>query len=374
MGLPEQVRKAKEKSDQLLKENYGLEPGQTPPPAETTPNEQPTTVTPTETPPAQTEGQPPVTPVPPATETNWEKVATEAQQKLKELEQKHATLDGKYRNETTELTNRLAEAMQQIAEIKISLANQNKPATDQTPATTTPATSPEDDRLLDAAKREFPDVYPWVVVLVNKTIGEQVEKVVSKYTGDLKALAPKVESIEKRVVKTDEDSFYARMDQLVSDWRTIVQDSAFAEFLKTPDRFSGRPLYELLALAVQSLDATRTAELYKAFKEHKTKGGNGGAGPSTPAATVTETTPSAPATTPAAPRVEEDVAPPRGTPGGLPRVEAHVDPNASTEVITRDYIRSFYKDCALQKYRGRDDERRKIEATINKAVQEGRVE
>lgn len=365
MGLPEQVRKAKAESDRLLKENFGVEPGQTTPPAETRPPEQPTPP-PAETPPQPVEGQPTETPVlPKPPEANWEQKAVEAERKLKDLEQQHRTLDGKYRNETTDLSNRLADAMQQVAEIKISMADAIKRPAETTP-TKTPVTSPEDERMLEAAKREFPDVYPWVVTLINNSLGDQVEKAVQRIAGDLKGLGPKVESIEKRVVRSDEDSFYGRMDSLVSDWRTVVGNPAFTEFLKTPDRFTGRPLYELLAHAVQDLDATRTSEIYKAFKE---KGGNGSGGSSV---VVDPTKPVTPVTTPAK-TVPEDVAPPRGSAGGgLPRVEGHVDPNAPT--ITRDYIRSFYKDCALQKFKGREQEKVKLETEINKAVQEGRVE
>jgi len=144
----------------------------------------------------------------------------------------------------------------------------------------------------------------------------------------------------------------------IQGWRDINTDQEFLGWLSHTDPYTGQRRHDLLTMAFESNSASRVAAFFESFLREQggtpqpaprqgSQPGNGAAPPAKPSLE-----------TYAAPGKARTVAPPAAP---------------ARETISRAQIDSFFKDVVDGKYRGRDDEKKRLEQEIFLAMNEGRI-
>jgi hypothetical protein len=142
------------------------------------------------------------------------------------------------------------------------------------------------------------------------------------------------------------------VEAAIPNWREINGNDDFATWLFQRDPTSGSVRQDLLDDAQNKGDAHRVIHIFKSWMgETGYDTGN------------SETTAQAGQSS----ELESQVAPGRGRSGGQPQGETE----GST--WTRAEIAAFFNDVSKGKFRGRDEERKQIEADIFDAQANGRV-
>lgn len=171
-------------------------------------------------------------------------------------------------------------------------------------------------------------------------------------------LQPRLEAVEQTIAKlnqgftqtaqtaayTAEETFFSKLTAEVPDWNAINQDQRFLDWLIQVDVVTGVQRQKALEAAQQQYNAPWAAAIFKAWK-----------------ATVPTAAPP-----PSAP-LESQITPTVSGGGSATPVQP------DKPVFTDQQVKQFYNDVALRKYRGREQLQAQIEATINLAIQEGRV-
>lgn len=264
MAIPEQVRRAGERANQLIEQANGLKPEV--PPAEPTPVEptpetvpQPEDPTPkpdqpqepsSDTPAAPSEQPPEPTPEPAPT-------ATPPKQ---DFEHKYKTLQGVFN----------AESGRWQAEKK-AMEAENKALRDQLtqrPAEPTPAPTPPKPVV---SEQDIETYGPELIDLIGRKASEMAEQIVA---AKVAALQPELEKLNANVTdvatqgrKTAQEQFLDALAREVPDWQTTNADERWLEWLNQVDPLSGVPRQKYLDHAAQQLDVAHTVRLFKAFKD-----------------------------------------------------------------------------------------------------------
>ncbi|MEI2419641.1 hypothetical protein V6O07_05160, partial [Arthrospira platensis SPKY2] len=148
---------------------------------------------------------------------------------------------------------------------------------------------------------------------------------------------------------SNEQRFWADLQATVPDWQDINTDQGFQSWLLEVDPLTGLTRQTYLEDAQRNLDVRRVVNFFTTWK-----GLSGG-----PAARPNRAAQSAS-------ELERQVAPGRGRSGG-----AKVSGEPTT--YTPDDIRKFFQDVQKGVYRGKEDERNRIERDIFAAQREGRI-
>ena len=178
---------------------------------------------------------------------------------------------------------------------------------------------------------------------------------VAELRQQLAELSAAVGSTTKAVVKNARQSMYAYLDDNLANWTAINDDEKFKDWLSLPDPLSGAIRHELLKKAYAANNGPRVAAFFKGFLSEEAA---------------------------AAPQLEP--APQPAKPGKVPLVEFAAPGRARSAAtatpapvekpsITRAQVTQFYADVAAGRYRGRDDEKNRLEKTIFDANREGRI-
>lgn len=314
MNLPDQVRTAGDKARQLQEElgkPATAEPG-TPPATEPKPV------------PAAAEPAAPATPPTPQT-ADWE--------------QKYKSLQGMFNTQVPKLQSELKAANQQIANLQATIeAAAKQPAAPTTTYLTDKDLEDFDKDTIDvmrrAARQEAEERYGPIIAQLQQQLATLQSTVI-----------PKVTKIEAETNTSRVDRFVSALDQAAPEWRSLNNDEGFLSWLDELDPFAGSTRQALLNAAVDAGDAARASTFFKAYSQSR----------------VVPPTPSVPA---ASQQLEALVSPGKGR-GGAPPTEK--------PPITREQIAQFYRDVSNGKYKGRSEEKARIEADIFAAQREGRV-
>ena len=207
------------------------------------------------------------------------------------------------------------------------------------------------------ARNKTPEpVNPQDAEVFGQDMIEMVQRVAETMFGSAaKAIDARLSALEQRqegtaqvVAKTAEEAFYERLAAAVPDYAAINVDEGFLAWLGEEDGVSGAPRQNALTAAGNALDAARVAKVFLAFKASQA-----------PAETPPPAKPSAAA------QLAKQVTPSSVT---TPSVRP-----AAKNTFTVAEVQSFYRDVQSGKYRGREDEAVRLEATINQALAEGRI-
>lgn len=251
------------------------------------------------------------------------------------FEQRYRTLEGKYRAEVPRLHQTISELKGQIQALQ-GVVSQG-PMSRSADATEEPKLPAH----LRHLKKEEADEYGEDILELQSRMARGVAEDVAEQKVD--ALTKRITQLEAQIARTSGQSLWDRVESKVPNARDINDtDPLWAEFLRGRDPLSGRTFREIGEEAILADDAERLVSLFGVYATISKSAGNGNGG---------------------------------GKPSAKPRrgsstVSTKVKPKTN---IRESDIKSFYNDVARGRYRGREDLRKRREAEIDAAMQEGRI-
>jgi len=161
-------------------------------------------------------------------------------------------------------------------------------------------------------------------------------------------VVPQVQAVAQRQQVSAEQQFWSDLTSYVPNWREVNDNDGFQSWLLDVDPLTGMARQTYLEEAQRSLDAHRVSAFFRTWLE------------STGQASVAQ---SAPATSS---ELEKQV-----TPGRSRGVGASTAKQPKT--YSPDDIKKFFDDVRSGKYKGREQERDRVERDIFAAQREGRI-
>lgn len=166
-------------------------------------------------------------------------------------------------------------------------------------------------------KTEYPDVW--------RPVGKAIEKVATDAEEKIKALSNQVERQGKQ-------RLYDDLDRNVENWETTNTSPGFSQWLEQEDRYTGLTRKQLLLSAYQQHDSETVQHFFEDFAKETTS--------------------------------------------DMSNVHRQVDESRGREqpeLIKSSEVKEFYDAKQRGRFVGREEEMKKEEARIEKAVEEGRV-
>jgi len=313
MSLPKQVQQQADEVERLETElAASVAPPQDPDPDNPAPPPTPPEASvPEPTPPA---------PQPEDTEESWR--------------QRYYSLQGMFNAEVPRLRTEVQELTNQLKTLRETQAPQ--PAAPQTPVS---------DKDIEAFGPELVDLMRRVASERTASLETEVTQLKSVNADLRKQLG----TVEQSQGNSALRQFETDLTNVVPDWQAVNVDQDFLRWLGELDPVGGVQRQAFLNDAYQALDARRVANIFNAFKATKAPAPAPAPAPSQAAELNRQITPKS---------TQQSAAPSQS-------------PNE--RIWSTDEIASFYKDTSLGKYRGREDEQRRIESEIEAAVSSGRL-
>lgn len=323
MTIPTQAAEAGKRADELIRQQAGKTPedepsGVAPGSAADNPNQPPDSAGP-DTPPNRSE-------------ENWET--------------RYRVLEGKYRKEVPDLQRQLRDSETRFADLLAEYsALQRETSGKKGGETVAPgATAPLNPDAFADYGEEFQE-------LVRKLQQSQQELADTKT--ELATIKGQVGDVSNRQANTAAQTFEARLDQALPQWRKWNEDPDWVAWLGEPEAASGIVRQTILDRAGELRDVTRVVKLFQLWRQDR--------GLDTPEqqgkgkASASKTNKS----------LEKHVVP-GGDRGGEPQAPGK-------RIWTRREIKDFYRKKSSGGYSGRDGEAAAIEQDILTAAPEGRV-
>lgn len=262
-----------------------------------------------------------------------------------DFEHKYRVLQGKYDKEVPRLTRQVRDLTIQVEQYQGMLAQLKSAPPQETEKKTSSKITDQDiedygQDLIDVVGRRAEEVY---------------ETKISSLTSELNSLKQQLGGVNQKVAEVDRDKIFARLDKNVKDWREINASEDFLSWLEEDDPFSGQPRGRLLTEAFRNGNTERVVAFFKGFKNE-----HAAVSPTPVASSKAEG--KAPA------GLEAFIAPGKQRSG---TVSAGAQDEKRT--YTEGEVSQFYRAVQLGQFKGKDDERTKIEAEIFAAVKDGRV-
>lgn len=252
-------------------------------------------------------------------------------------EHKYKTLQGLFNREVPGLQNQVKDLRTQL---ETAVARLNE-AADAKAKPSEPAAPVADPRDVENFGSDL-------VEMVQRTAERLFGRAASELQGQAARIEQRLAQLEQAlqgthetVALTAEQSFFDRLTKMVPDWEQINANDAFLAWLAEVDPVYGHPRQEALNAAQRSMNADRAAAVFKAFAA---------------------TQPSAPKPNAVAKQV-------------TPKAAATAAPTSQTKpILTQEQIVEYYNSKRRGEYRGQEAEVQRIEAMINQAIAEGRVQ
>jgi hypothetical protein len=262
---------------------------------------------------AAPEAQPVSAPAPaPAPAENWE--------------QKYRSLQGVFNSQIGKLRQEVQTLGQQNQNLLSEIERARRPEPK-------PAAPADDNKDVEVFGQDLVD-------MVQRTVDRVVGSRVSRAEQVLAQIQEALAGTQKTVTQSVEQQFYTRVMNEVPDFATVNNSAEFSEWLQVVDPVYGLPRKAALDDAANRYDADQAVRVFKAFlASHQP---------------------------PKTPPVESQVVP-RTVGSQAP------SPAPAKPVFTQRQVQVFYDDERRGAYRGREQERARIEAEINLAMAEGRI-
>jgi len=262
--------------------------------------------------------------------------------KQEDFEHKYRVLQGKYTAELERmnslLSNTLADRERLAAELESVRASKS--------SATLSDDSSNFDSDLEVLQSEYPTIAKGVKALLSKEMAERM----ARTEGAINNLA----ETTSRVV---EDKYISSLDSMVPYWRQVKDNPEFSKWLSAQDRYTGQTRLNLLIGADRARNANTVAAFYEDFAREAGLLNDQSSSASTPQLSQS-------------PQSRTQAT----TQSFSPSTAGNPSPStASKGFITRAEISQFYKDRALGKFTGTEEDAAKIEGRILKAVREGKV-
>jgi hypothetical protein len=258
-------------------------------------------------------------------------------------EQKYKTLQGMYNKDVPRLnaTNReLTSRVSQLEQLLSQISSQ-------------PAQAPvqSDPLITDADMQEYGDS----IDVMRRAAREEVSQAnarVNQLEAQLRQLqasvVPQVHQISQKQAANNEQAFWTGLSSKVPNWEEINDNQDFQSWLLEVDPLTGISRQTYLDDAQQNLDVGRVASFFTTWEQASGQ-------------SVAQTNRKAQAS-----QLEKQVAPGRGrsSPSAMP---------SEGQTYSPDDIKKFFNDVRMGKYKGREQERGRIERDIFAAQREGRI-
>jgi hypothetical protein len=258
-------------------------------------------------------------------------------------EQKYKTLQGMYNADVPRLNAQNRELNSRISQMEELLSTMSNQAPAQPEVSTDPLITDDDmkeygdsiDVMRRAAREE-----------VNAANGRiaHLEKMIQQLQG----VVPQVHKVQAQQTQATEQAFWNELSSKVPNWQDTNNNEAFQSWLLEVDPLTGISRQTYLEDAQKNLDVGRVANFFTAWGQV-----NG-----TPESVAQENRQ-------VNSQLERQVSPGRGRAG---RPVAKEGQNYAPADITK-----FFEDVRKGKYKGREDERGRIERDIFAAQREGRI-
>ena len=332
MSIPKQVQKQSEEVQELYKQING-ETEEAQATAEAAPEEavndvaEPTTSDSVEEQAPQSEPQ--------------EQVESGDQEpKQDDWQQKYRSLQGMYNADVPRLNAENRDLSSRVSQLEGLLGSMQEPA-QQTPV--------QSEKLItDDDVKEYGDS----IAVMRKAAREEVSQEIAQLRqqlGQLQGVLPQVQQVQAQQKKSGEQTFWSTIASEVPNWNDINNDPDFQSWLLAIDPLTGISRQTYLEDAQKNLDASRVVNFFRTWEGESGK---------TNTAQVDRTAQQS--------QLQKQVAPGRSRNNG-------VKASGQNRTYTPNDIQEFYADVRKGKYKGRDDERGRIERDIFAAQQEGRI-
>jgi hypothetical protein len=253
-------------------------------------------------------------------------------------EHKYKSLEGRFRAQNDSI-KALSEQITGLQNALIRQEAAKPPPVDQPPAAPVRLVTPEEEQTFG------PDLLGVVGKRAQEVLAPELEKV-QRLTAHVQTQLEQVSNASKAA---SEHRFYQDMDAALSDWRETNNDPEFLAWLDLPDTYSGRIRNQLLTEAYTQHSAKRVLAFFKGFRAEQ-------------AAT-------APANRRGAKVPLADLAAP-----GRQRTSAGPTPPAEKPTITGSQISAHSQRAARVAGYAGSDQYRAMEAAIQSAILEGRID
>jgi hypothetical protein len=264
--------------------------------------------------------------------------------------QKYKTLQGMYNAEVPRLhqqNREMTQRVQQMEQLLASLSAQQQ----QAPATSQPTV---DKLVTDKDVEEYGESLD-VMRKVSREELIPVAQRLAQIEGMLRQMqvnvVPQVQNLAHRQQMNSEQQFWADLAANVPNFREINGNESFQSWLLEADPLTGITRQTYLDDAQRNLDARRVVNFFRTWLEI------------TGQATVAQSTGHASSS-----ELEKQVAPGRSRGAGAP---ANTN---KAKVYTPQDIQSFFNDVRVGKYKGREQDRARIERDIFAAQRENRIQ
>ena len=259
-------------------------------------------------------------------------------------EQRYRTLQGMYNADTGRLRAENQQLQQRLGQLEQLMATMS-----QSPA---PQINADQKFVTDQDIEEYGDSVDLMRrVTREETLAHQREIAELKDTiRKLQAsVVPRVEQVAQAQAQSTEQAFWSTLNAMVPDWRDVNSDAGFHEWLLEVDPLSGMPRQTFLDNAQRNFDVQRVAQFFNAWKGMS---GN----------QVAQTQRSASKS-----ELERQVVPGKGRTGAAPTS------SGQDKTYTPTDIAKFYADVRQGRFKGKEDERARLERDIFAAQREGRI-
>jgi hypothetical protein len=261
------------------------------------------------------------------------------------LNQKYRTLQGMYNAEVPRLHSQnkeLTGRLQQMEQLLATMSAQSAKRHSEVEQLVTDKDQEEYGESLDVMRR----VSREELIPVAQKIA-QLEGMIRQLSANV---VPQVQAVAQRQAMTAEQQFWAALTDAVPNWRDINDSDAFQSWMLDIDPLTGIVRQTILEDAQRNLDVRRVGSFFKSWLEF------------TGQANVAQNTRrAAPAS-----ELERQVAPGRSRNTGAPS-------NSNARTYSPVDIQTFFNDVRSGKYKGREQERDRIERDIFAAQRDGRI-
>ena len=279
-----------------------------------------------------------------ATESDAEEHSTADTEELKDTwEQKYKTLQGMYNKEVPRLSSENRELSSRVSQLESLLGDLKK---QETPV----QEAPVEKLITEDDVKEYGDSIDVMRRAAKEEVAGQLGRVaqLEKEIAELKGVVPQVQQVQQQQKTSSEKQFWDVLNREVPNWNEINSNPDFQSWLLEVDPLTGISRQTYLEDAQRKQDAGRVINFFNAFA--KVSGVDN-------SARDKSATQSA--------ELQKQVAPKRG------RAGQPVNNDAKT--YSPKDIEKFFTDVRKGKYKGREDERARMERDIFAAQQEGRI-
>ena len=279
----------------------------------------------------------------PTSEADEHSTTDTQENKDESWEQKYKTLQGMYNADVPRLNGANRELNNRVSQLETLLGTINK---EETPVQETPVEKliTEDD------VKEYGDSIDVMRKAAKEEFARESARV-NKLEQELRQLkmnvVPQVQQVQMEQKTSSENAFWNTLNQEVPNWNEINSNPDFQSWLLEIDSLTGVSRQTYLEDAQKKLDAGRVVNFFKTWGQANGK--------------VDDARENRKAQT----QLAKQVSPGRGR-AGQP-VSGEGRSYSPTD------IKKFFEDVKFGKYRGREDERKRMERDIFVAQREGRI-